>query len=116
MPPAKTKAQAARAEKAETKQPKKFTFRGLKLEGPSELPGTLDFDLGDLQLQAESGEESDALVGMQRLLQSILGREQLLEIRKEIKGLDDPWQRDLLQATLAAYGTESGEASASAKS
>lgn len=87
---------------------KKFTFRGVTLKGPKELPGTLDFDLGDISVRADEGNDQEALAGMHRLLESLLGREQLLAVREKIKGAEDPWQEELLGAALKAYGSEGG--------
>lgn len=108
---------AARSEgKGKKKAIRKINFRGVKLEGPPDLPGTLDFDLGDISVRAEEGHDQEALTGMHRLLESLLGRDQLLKIRQKIKGPEDPWQEELLGDTLKAYGTNSGKPSASARS
>lgn len=101
---------AARAEKAKKKQPVKFEFRGVELIGPAELPGTIGFDLGDIQVRALEESGAGTIGVLQRLIEGILGRAELLKVRATIKGLGDPWQEDLLSAILEAYGAEAGEA------
>lgn len=73
------------------------------------MPGTLDFDLGDITIRAEAGNDQEALAGMHRLLESLLGREQMLSVRAKIKGPEDPWQEKLLEALFRAYGVDSGK-------
>lgn len=113
---ASRKGAAARAEKAKGKKQVEFEFRGQKLSGPADLPGTFDFDLGDLQIRAEAGEDTAWLIGVHRLVESVIGRDQMLKVRTTIKNPSDPWQRDLLEALLGAYGSNAGEAEASAAS
>ena len=97
------KAGASRASKT-------FKFRGVALETPKKLPDSISFDLGDIQLRAQEDDSAGALAAMQGLLEDIIGREELRKVRPAIKGLADPWQKDLLEAVLALEGLGLGEA------
>lgn len=94
---------ASRASKA-------FTFRGVKLPAVAKLPDTLIFDLNDIQLRFESDQGGQALLTIQRMLEELLGRDELQKVRPTIKGPEDSWQFDLLKAILAPHGVELGEA------
>lgn len=88
---------------------KTFTFRGVKLTKPKEIPDTFGFDYGEVQMLAQA--EDAAVVGaMQGLLASILGEEELRKVRSVVKGLGDPWQADLLKAIVELDGLDWGEA------
>lgn len=89
---------------------KTFSFRGIKLPAPTKVPDTLAFDLGDIQLRAEEGDMSVVLGRIQGILEEMLGREELVKVRGVVKGLDDPWQKELLEKVIElAGGDESGK-------
>lgn len=77
---------------------------------PAKVPDTIGFDLGDIQLRAEQGDEVSALAGVQGLLEEMLGREELRKVRPTVKGIGDPWQKDLLEKVLGLDGLDLGEA------
>lgn len=115
MSPAKTssrkaspsrRGEAARAEKKDTA--KVVDFLGLKLKLPAKLPGTILFDLADL----ESGND---LRGTMEFIKSLVGSDQYQAIRnkvaeKEIE-LDkvDGVLLKLLEDILEASGLNQGE-------
>lgn len=96
---ARKKAEVARAEKASAA--KTLDFRGLTLHLPAEPPGTLLFDIADL----EGGRE---FIGMMELIKSLVGAGQYQAIRAKIgeDGLSLAETEDAL-AELVANITES---------
>lgn len=74
---ARKKAAAARSEKKAEKAAKTVDFRGLTLQLPAKLPGTLLFDLADL----ESGRD---LQGTMRFIESLVGAGQYQAIRDKV--------------------------------
>lgn len=83
------KGAAARAEKKN--QPKTVDFRGLTLTLPATLPGTLIFDLADL----ESG---NGLRGTMELIKSLVGPDQYQAIRNKVA--DDEIPLDEVEGVL----------------
>jgi len=85
------KGAAARAEKA--KQAKKVKFRGTEFALAPKIPGSLLFDLADI----ESGRD---LAGTMELLKSLLGAGQFQVLRDKVtqEGLD-------IEETTTALGT-----------
>lgn len=77
----KSKGAAAKAEKKG--QPKKLAFRGLKLTMPAKLPGTILFDIREI-------EHDDDGTGIMALIRSVLGEEQYRAIYDKVRedGLD----------------------------
>jgi hypothetical protein len=73
---ARKKAEVARAEKKD--EVKTVDFRGLKLHLPKEPPGTLLFDIADL----EGGREFQ---GMMELIKSLIGEGQYEAVRSKIR-------------------------------
>jgi hypothetical protein len=113
-PAAAKKAAAAAAETSP--QPKTVQFRGLVLELPPVLSGSLYFDFAEL-------EDDSANIGAQvRLLKSRLGDEQVRTVRDKIAADGVPFDEvedavvGLFDAALDAYGVGMGESSASADS
>lgn len=109
----RSKGAAARADKD---GPKRIDFRGVELELPDVLPGTLYFDFADL-----SDNEDDPGAQM-RLLKSLIGDEQVATVRQKVA--DDGVSFDeiptviigLFESALAAYGSTVPESSASPSS
>jgi hypothetical protein len=106
----------AAAARAETSEPESRTidFRGLELTLPATMPGAVLFDVGLV-------DEKD-IVGMMRLLDSLIGREQYLQVRAKVAedGLDvetvaEPLG-ELINDAFGAYGMKPGEAQASSGS
>lgn len=87
---------------------KTFKFRGVALTLPKEIPGTLGFDIGDIQLRAEEGDVDYVIAHTQRLLEDLITRDELIKVRPTVKGVDDAWQTDLLTTVLKAVG-DAGE-------
>ena len=84
------------------------TFHGLKLEVPAKLPGTLAFDLADL-------EDAEGFGPTKRLLVSLLGEEQTKQVRAVIEkkniSLDKVADElvKLIDSILEASGTDPGK-------
>ena len=104
--PARKKAGAARAEKKN--EQKTVDFRGLKLGLPAKLPGTILFDLADL----ESGND---LRGTMEFIKSLVGAEQYQAIRNKVAEDDIPFDKvtdvllALLEDILETSGLSQGE-------
>jgi hypothetical protein len=100
------KAAAARAEK--NAEAKVVDFRGLKLHLPAKLPGTLLFDLADL----ESGND---LRGTMEFIKSLVGAGQYQAIRNKVAEDDIPLDEvdgvllKLLEDILESSGLSQGE-------
>lgn len=100
------KGAAARSEK--NGKPKTVNFRGLKLKLPAKLPGTILFDLADL----ESGND---LRGTMEFLKSLVGAEQYQAIRNKVAedeiGIDevDTVLLSLMESILESSGLSQGE-------
>jgi hypothetical protein len=103
---ARKKAALARSEKKD--EAKKVDFRGLKLHLPKEPPGTLLFDIADL----EGGREFQ---GMMELIKSLVGLGQYQAIRAKIgdEGLSLGETEDALAELVAdmmeSTGLKQGE-------
>lgn len=88
-------------------------FRGITLELPETLPGSLYFDFADL---ADSGGDPAAEL---RCLRSLIGEEQVRRVREKIEQdgvtFDDlgPMMAKLFEDAFAAYGSTVGESAAS---
>lgn len=117
--PAKTaKTAAARkkaaAAKAETKPtPKTVTWRGVNLELPDVLPGTLYFDLADL-------DDNEGDIALQlRILESLVGPAGIAAVRAQVGEDEIPFNEmpreltQLLDQVFGAYQSSAGESSAS---
>jgi hypothetical protein len=109
---AASKGAAARAE-AKPK-PKKFTWRGLRLTLPAELPLELMFDIAELEAVDENP------MPIFRLLRTMLGPEQFTDVRNKFadigtKNGDDPLG-GLVEGILSKYGVTLGESKASSES
>lgn len=74
---ARKKAEAARSEK-KADETKTVDFLGLKLDLPKEPPGTLMFDIADL----EGGREA---MGIMELIKSLVGEAQYRMIRAKVR-------------------------------
>lgn len=98
---------AARAERSG--KPKSLTFRRQKLEIPAELPPAFAYDFGQAQMYADKGDEERVLSILHRLLSDVFGEQMDGVIRGLIRGIDDPWETELIRAVLSAYGMESGK-------
>lgn len=113
---AKTPRSKAPAAKREVKkEPRVADFRGLSLNLPDDLPGSLAFDLFGL------GASSDPAAQL-RFLNTVLGLDQLERVRAKMDAdgvtfdqVDDFFE-ELVGAVLGAYGSTAGESPASAKS
>jgi hypothetical protein len=108
--------EAAREEVAEKPKAKTVDFRGLTLELPDTLPGTVALDYAEI----EDGKK--AVSPVVNLIKSIIGEEQYnllyakvaedgITMDEVIDGL-----RSLFDDLFAAYGTSAGESEASAGS
>lgn len=89
-------------------KPKTVDFKALTLTLPKDLPATIDFDLIELETE-------QTLQPIYRMLRSILGADQFLDVRNAVDP-DDPERSDifgLFQAIFDAYGVEPGESEAS---
>lgn len=104
--PSTSKGAAARSEKKG--KVKTVNFRGLKLKMPAKLPGTILFDLADL----ESGND---LRGTMEFLKSLVGAEQYQAIRNKVAedgiGIDevDTVLLSLIESILESSGLSRGE-------
>lgn len=102
----KSKAAAARAEAEKT--PKVVDFRGLELKLPAKLPGTILFDLADI----DSGRD---LQGTMEFIKSLVGEGQYQAVRQKVAedgiSLDevDGVLLKLLEDILDASGLGQGE-------
>jgi hypothetical protein len=100
------KAAAARAEKKD--ETKAVDFRGLKLHLPAKLPGTILFDLADL----EAGND---LRGTMEFIKSLVGAGQYQAIRNKVAEDGIPLDEvdsvllKLLEDILQASGLSQGE-------
>lgn len=114
-PAAPRKGAAARAEKDATQQPT-IDFRGETLTLPKVLPGTIYFDIAELQ---DNGNDLGLHI---RLLTSFIGPDQVQVVRAKIAEDETPFDEvegtlmEIIQAAFAAYGSASGESSASPES
>lgn len=89
---------------------KTFQFRGATLKRPTKLPDTIGFDIAQVQLRARQGETDEAVTTIHQILEEVLGSEELQKVRPTIKGLLDPWQRELLEKVISLDGLSLGEA------
>jgi hypothetical protein len=100
------KGAAARSEKKNT--PKAVDFLGLKLKLPAKLPGTILFDLADL----ESGND---LRGTMEFIKSLVGPDQYQAIRNKVAEDEIALEKvdgvllKLLEDILEASGLSQGE-------
>lgn len=100
------KVAAARAEKKA--EAKVVDFRGLKLQLPAKLPGTILFDLADL----ESGND---LRGTMEFIKSLVGTGQYQAIRNKVAEDDIPLDEvdgvllGLMESILDTSGLAQGE-------
>lgn len=99
-------AKAAGDEK--TDQPKKIKWRKLELELPSKLPGTVYFDIFDLD--AVRTEEAQKL----SILRNVIGDDQFADVRNRIiedeipaEDVDDAID-ELLEKVMGTYGLTQG--------
>jgi len=103
---ASSKGAAARAEKKP--EPKVVDFRGLELRLPAKLPGTILFDLADL----ESGND---LRGTMEFIKSLIGEGQYEAVRHKVAEDQIPLEEvdsvllKLLEDILEASGLSQGE-------
>jgi hypothetical protein len=101
---------AARSEAK--KEPKTVDFRGLGFKLPEELPGALVFDWADVV-------ESDDSASLVRLLRTLLGDDQVQQIRDKVTDDKVPLNDmlgvlgELVADIIGAYGMSTGESSAS---
>lgn len=115
MPQPKTPAKAKAAKQEAKKENPVAEFRGVELTLPESLPASLAFDLFGL------GASSDASAQL-RFLNTVLGIEQLEEIRRKLDTDGTTFDEvdavldELITAVLSAYGTTPGESPASPKS
>lgn len=90
-------------------------FHGVDVSFPAKLPGTVAFDLGEIELRESAGES--ALGPMLGLLKSIIGDVQLYKIRTAIANegttVDETGGArlfvDLLSTILEEAGSSAGE-------
>lgn len=115
---ASRKGAAARAEKDAKPKPKSHKWKGLKLETPPDLPGTLMFDIAALQNFGD-----DVPIGpLVDLLETLVGPVQLRQIRAKVTEDQIPFEDmpeltlGLLNDLLGPYGLNLGEVEASAGS
>lgn len=111
--PAADKAAAARSEKSKTPRPKSFTWKGIKMELPAQLPGDLAFEMADAE--ASHAQVSPSFT----FLRAIVGDEVYGEIRAKVTEEKIPYQEvsevleEILSSVLNKYGLGSGESEAS---
>jgi hypothetical protein len=89
--------------------PRTIEFEGITLELPRELPSALLFDL--VEVEASAGEINEYIVNL-RILRSLVGKDQFIEIRHKI-GDDVSKVMGLMEAVLDQFGLTLGESSAS---
>lgn len=83
-------------------------FQGLKIKVPSKLPGTLLFDIADLEMGRD-------LRGTMEFVKSLLGEDQYRAVREKISelsmGLDETMEAlvELLEGVLDKGGLSLGE-------
>lgn len=105
-----SKSAAARGEAKQ--QPKSADFRGVTLTLPPELPGELIFDLAALDRATGPGP-------IVELLETLLGVEQVRQVRAKVAEEKVPFSAvdgvllGLISDIVDAYGTSTGESSAS---
>jgi hypothetical protein len=105
--------EAAQDEVLEEKKPKTVDFRGLTLELPDTLPGTVALDYAEI----EDGRKQVSPVV--NLIRSIIGHDQYGDVYDKIRDdavtVDDVGDvlRDLMEDLFGAYGTAEGESEAS---
>lgn len=88
---------------------KTLKFRGVELKVPAKIPGTFGYDFGEVQRLGMEGDP--AVVGaVQQLLVSVFGEDELKKVRPKVKGINDPWQIELLTALVGVDGLDWGEA------
>lgn len=110
--PRSSRGAAARSEKGQD-GPKRIDWRGLELELPEVLPGTLYFDFADLS------ENEDDPGAQLRLLKSMVGDDQVRQVRQKIADDGVTFDEigdvlgDLFESVFAAYGSTVGESEAS---
>lgn len=92
-------------------QPKQVTFREVTLDLPEDLPGTILFDLTEL-------EASGNAMAVYRMLRSVLGPEQFATVRNQMTADDNVGELidGLFDEVFGAYGITVGESSASEQS
>ncbi len=106
---AKSPSKAATAKAEKQPKAKKLTFGGLKLTLPPELPETILFDFTEIEAAGDSP------MPLFRMLRSILGPEQFVQLRNAIdsKNIEAGKLDGLVEAILGKYGVSTGESSAS---
>jgi|ERR1041384_977935 hypothetical protein len=104
-----SKAAAARAEKTKGKaKTKKLTWKGIKLELPAEFPEKV---MTQFQVDRVLAEDGDPSLPYFRLLKTMIGNEQLVQVRSVLETEKDV--SDLLEALFDKYGMGLGESGAS---
>lgn len=115
MPPAKKTAPAKKAAAAsqEAGGERTVAWRTITLTLPATLPGTLMFDLAEVE------QSPNAFGPLIATIESMVGPEQLRQVRDLIAaeqiGMDQVGDvlKDLVQTVFGAYGMTEGESSAS---
>jgi hypothetical protein len=113
----KSKAAAAKAEKAGGKEGHSLTWRGLNLELPADMPGDLLFSFERFEEELEAGQLR--LTMFLKLLKAVLGEDQFVKVREVVRREQltaeaiQNESSDLLEEALGHYGLSLGESSAS---
>lgn len=101
---------SSKAARAEAKpKPKKLTWHGLKLELPADPPEEMLFDLIEIEADGD-------MAAIMRMLRSLLGPEQFMEVRNKVSELrrEKPQERgayveEITNAVFEKYGMTLGE-------
>lgn len=107
----------AAAARAETKnKPRVVEWKGVKLETPAKLPGTLVLDIGRIDALAKRGEQPFGAA--YELLESLIGPEGIDKVRTVAAAADEPFDvfTDVMGAVFETHGLTMGESTASAPS
>lgn len=94
-------------------------FRGVTLQLPAKLPGTVAFDLGAMQNAQVKGDTMKMLGSMFRFIESVLGDEGLEAVRQKLADDGDSMDEvssfvtDLVGAITSPYAVTPGESTPS---
>lgn len=117
MAAAAEKGKAARSEKKAAPKTRTLDFRGVKVTTPEKLPGDLAFEIGEAEVNGESG-----LGLLYRIMRTTLSPEDFEAVRNKVRELDVPFDemetvlRELTDDILGKAGSSTGESEASAGS
>lgn len=93
---------------SKTGHKKQVDFRGITLVF-EEVPGNAGKTFGKVMSRMRRGDGLEGTALAYDLLEGIFGEEELDKIDPVLKGMNDPWQIELLNAALEAEGGEPGE-------